>query len=74
MILNGVFERFAPASPLSVMARGVPENALRPKVVDPLLEDVVEKQSTRKSLLYNLVLYRAGDAASLRTPAPISVM
>jgi hypothetical protein len=32
MILGDVFERFAQDSPLSVMARGVMENALGPKL------------------------------------------
>ena len=43
MILGEVFERFALDSPLSVMAQGVLENALSPKVVDQLFEDVAEQ-------------------------------
>ncbi len=39
MILGDVFERFAQDSPLSVMARGVLENALNPQVVDTLFEE-----------------------------------
>src|SRR5512135_169995 len=40
MILGDVFERFAQDSPLSVIARGVMENALGPKLVDELFEHV----------------------------------
>src|SRR5512135_3761690 len=42
MILGDVFERFAQDSPLSVMARGVMENALGPKLVDELFEHVAD--------------------------------
>src|SRR3954464_9289032 len=45
MILGDVFGRFAQDSPLSVMARGVLENALNPQVVDTLFEDVADKLS-----------------------------
>jgi hypothetical protein len=40
MILGDVFERFAQDSPLSVMARGVMENALGPTLIDELFEGV----------------------------------
>jgi IS4 transposase len=55
MILNDVFERFARDSPLSVMAQGVLENALSPRVVDQLFEDVAERQYTRKLLFSSIV-------------------
>jgi IS4 transposase len=55
MILNDVFERFARDSPLSVMAQGVLENALSPRVVDQLFEDVAERQYTRKLLFSSVV-------------------
>lgn len=55
MILSDVFDRFAQDSPLSVMARGVMENALNPAVVDQLFEDVAERQYTRKLLFSSIV-------------------
>jgi IS4 transposase len=55
MILSDVFERFAQDSPLSVMAQGVLENALSPRVVDQLFEDVAERQYTRKLLFSSVV-------------------
>jgi hypothetical protein len=54
MILGDVFERFAQDSPLSVMARGVIENALSPTLLDRLLEDVADKQSTKDQAGINL--------------------
>ena len=55
MILSDVFERFAQDSPLSVMARGVMENALSPTIVDQLFEDVAERQYTKKLLFSSIV-------------------
>jgi IS4 transposase len=55
MILSDVFERFAQDSPLSVMAQGVLENALSPRVVDQLFDDVAERQYTRKLLFSSVV-------------------
>ena len=55
MILGDVFERFAQDSPLSVMARGVLENALNPQVVDQLFDDVADKQYTKQLLFSSIV-------------------
>jgi IS4 transposase len=55
MILSDIFERFARDSPLSVMAQGVLENALSPRIVDQLFEDVAERQYTRKLLFSSIV-------------------
>src|SRR3954454_22107683 len=55
MILGDVFERFAQDSPLSVMARGVMENALNPTLVDRLFEDVADKQYTKRLLFSSIV-------------------
>jgi IS4 transposase len=55
MILGDVFERFAQDSPLSVMARGLMENALSPSLVDQLFEDVAERQYTKKLLFSTIV-------------------
>src|SRR4051812_4632544 len=55
MLLGDVFERFAQDSPLSVMARGVMENALGPKLVDELFEHVADKQYTKRLLFSSIV-------------------
>jgi IS4 transposase len=55
MILGDIFERFARDSPLSVMARGVIENALNPTLVDQLFEDVADKQYTKRLLFSSIV-------------------
>src|SRR5918911_259882 len=55
MILGDVFERFARDSPLSVMARGVLENALNPQVVDALFDDIADKQYTKQLLFSSIV-------------------
>jgi hypothetical protein len=55
MILGDVFERFAQDAPLSVMARGVMENALGPKLVDELFEHVADKQYTKRLLFSSIV-------------------
>lgn len=55
MILSDVFDRFAQDAPLSVMARGIMENALNPQILDQLFEDVAEKQFTKKLLFSTVV-------------------
>jgi hypothetical protein len=50
MILNDVFQRFAHACPLPVMAQAVMENALNPSVVDGLFEDMAQRQDTPKNM------------------------
>src|SRR4029079_13376901 len=55
MILSDVFERFSQDAPLSVMAQGVMQNALRPQVLDQLFEDVAEKQITNKIIFSTVV-------------------
>jgi IS4 transposase len=55
MILSDVFERFSPDSPLSVMAQGLMVNALSPRIVDQLFDDVAEKQYTNKLLFSTIV-------------------
>src|SRR4051794_2454553 len=55
MILSDVFERFAQDAPLSVMAQGVMENALNPRVLDQLFEDVAQRQFTHKLLFSTIV-------------------
>src|SRR5512144_806869 len=55
MILSDVFARFARDCPLPVMAQGVLENALSPRIVDQLFEDVAERQYTRTLLFSSIV-------------------
>ncbi|HMB03117.1 MAG TPA: transposase [Isosphaeraceae bacterium] len=55
MILSEVFERFCRDAPLSVMAQGIMENALNPRILDQLFEDVAEKQFTHKLLFSTIV-------------------
>lgn len=55
MILSDVFERFSQDSPLSVMAQAVMENALNPRILDELFEEVAEKQFTNKLLFSTIV-------------------
>jgi IS4 transposase len=55
MILSDVFERFSRDSPLSAMAQGIMENALNPRILDQLFEDVAEKQYTNKLLFSTVV-------------------
>src|SRR3954449_7693818 len=55
MILSDVFERFSQDSPLSVMARGIMENALNPQILDQLFEQVARKQFTNKLLFSTVV-------------------
>ena len=55
MILSDVFERFSQDSPLSVMAQGLMVNALSPRIVDQLFDDVAQKQYTNKLLFSTIV-------------------
>jgi len=55
MLLGDVFERFARDCPLPVMAQGILENALSPRIVDQLFEDVAQQQYTRKLLFSSIV-------------------
>src|SRR4051812_7727610 len=65
MILGDVFERFARDSPLSVMARGVMENALSPTIVDQRFEDVAERQYTKTLLVSSIVDLRSVDVCRI---------
>ena len=68
MILGDVFDRFAQDSPLSVMARGVMENALGPTLIDELFEGVAEKQYTKR-LLYSSIVDLMGLVVCRIRPA-----
>jgi Transposase DDE domain len=55
MVLNEVFDRFFQDSPLSVMAQGIMENAMNPRILDDLFEDVAQRQFTNKLLFSTVV-------------------
>lgn len=53
-MLGKIFERFVEQSPVSVMARGLLERILNPKVIDEIFEQVADRQYTR-DLLFSTV-------------------
>ena len=54
MLLGQNFERFVDESPISVMVRGILENAFNPCQVDALFERTAESQCTRNLLFSSL--------------------
>src|SRR3954462_7735164 len=55
VIHSEVFERFTQGDTIPVMAQAVMENALSPRVLDQLFEDVAERQYTRELLFSSIV-------------------
>jgi hypothetical protein len=55
VIHSEVFERFARGDTIPVMSQAVMENALSPRVLDQLFEDVAERQYTRDLLFSSIV-------------------
>jgi hypothetical protein len=55
MLLGKIFERFANASPVTVMLRGTLEYALQPELLDQLFTDTARHQYTHKLLFSTLV-------------------
>src|SRR3954467_8983836 len=55
MIHSEVFERFAQGDTIPLMAQSLMENALCPRVLDQLFEDVTERQYTRQLLFSSIV-------------------
>ena len=55
MLLGSVFDRFVNQSPLTVMARGLLEQALVPAELDALFERTAERQYTRDLLFSTTV-------------------
>jgi len=55
MLLGRIFERFAAESAISVMTRGVMQNALSASAIDALFEQTAEHQYTRELLFSTLV-------------------
>lgn len=54
-MLDAFVERFSENTPLTVMARGLLENALQPEHMDDLFERTAEKQYTKELLFSTLV-------------------
>jgi hypothetical protein len=55
MLLSAVFDRFVAEAPISVMAQGLMERALCPRLLDRLFEQRAERQYT-KELLFSTVV------------------
>src|SRR3954471_14376534 len=68
MVLDGIFERFAQQSPVTVMARAALEHALNPQAIDALFESAAQRQYTRK-LLFSQVVDLMGTVVCNVRPA-----
>jgi IS4 transposase len=55
VIHSDVFDRFTKGDTIPVMTQAVLENALSPRIIDQLFEDVAEKQYTRDLLFSSIV-------------------
>ena len=55
MIHSEVFERFARGDTIPLMAQALMENALCPRFLDQLFEDLAERQYTRQLLFSSIV-------------------
>jgi IS4 transposase len=82
VVHSDVFERFTQGDTIPVMTQAAMENALSPRVIDQLFEDVAERQYTRDILfssiveLMSLVVCRIQssiNAAYVKNAVPINV-
>jgi IS4 transposase len=82
LVHSDVFERFTQGDTIPVMTQAVMENALSPRVIDQLFEDVAQRQYTRDLLfssiveLMSLVVCRIQPsihAAYVKNAVPITV-
>jgi IS4 transposase len=55
LVHSDVFERFTQGDTIPVMTQAVMENALSPRIIDQLFEDVTERQYTRDLLFSSIV-------------------
>jgi IS4 transposase len=55
VVHSDVFERFTQGDTLPVMSQATMENALSPRIIDELFEDVAERQYTRDLLFSSIV-------------------
>src|SRR6478735_9816747 len=68
VVLDDIFERFAPQSPVTVMARAALEHALAPEAIDSLFERTAQRQYTR-TLLFSSVVDLMGAVVAKVQPA-----
>jgi IS4 transposase len=82
LVHSDAFERFAQGDTIPIMTQAVMENALSPRIIDGLFEDVAERQYTRDLLfssiveLMSLVVCRIQpsiNAAFTKNAGPINV-
>ena len=82
VVHSDVFERFTQGDTIPLMTQAVMENALSPRIIDQLFEDVTERQYTRDLLfssiveLMSLVVCRIQpsiNAAYVKNAVPINV-
>ncbi len=55
VVHSDVFERFTQGDTIPVMTQAVMENALSPRIIDQLFEDIAERQYTRDLLFSSIV-------------------
>ena len=66
MIRGDIFERFAQGSPVTVTTQALLANALSPRTVDRLFEDVAERQDTRDRPFSDVVTLRGTVVGRIR--------
>ena len=82
VVHSDVFERFTQGDTIPVMAQAAMENALSPRIIDQLFDDVAERQYTRDLLFSSIVemmslvvcrIQPSINAAYQKNAVPISV-
>ena len=82
LVHSDVFERFTQGDTIPVMAQAAMENALSPRIIDQLFEDVAQRQYTRDLLFSSIVelmsvvvcrIQPSINAAYQKKAVPISV-
>jgi hypothetical protein len=54
-MLSAIFERFAQASPVTVLVRSAMERIFNPETLDSLVEETAQRQYTRELLFSTVV-------------------
>jgi hypothetical protein len=65
-MLSAIFERFAQASPVTVMVRSVMERIFNPEILDSLFEETAQHQYTRELLFSTVVNLMSLVVCSIR--------
>ena len=82
LVHSDVFERFTQGDTIPVMTQAVMENALSPRIIDQLFEDITERQYTRDLLFSSIVevmslvvcrIQPSINAAYVKNAVPINV-